>query len=73
MHAAIAPLAGDRQLFLHTEESIPALLSAKQELHYYCRQIIRHDKSKADKAPNHMNKQVIKRNTKYLHNVFLII
>jgi hypothetical protein len=53
--AAIATRAGDRQLFIRTEETIPALLSATQELHYYCRLIVRLEKSKADKAPNHMN------------------
>jgi hypothetical protein len=54
-HATIASWAGDRQLFLRTEESIPALLSATQELQYYCRQIVRIDKRKTHKAPNHMN------------------
>jgi hypothetical protein len=44
MAAATAPYAGERQLFLRTEESIPAY---QQELHYYCTQV--------DKAPSLIN------------------
>jgi hypothetical protein len=44
MAAETAPYAGDRQLFLHTEESIPAY---QQELHYYCTQV--------DKTPSLIN------------------